>query len=148
MKNEVITYSVNKSKNRGLYISVQNGEVSVCAPWYATREKIQEAVLAKRNWIMKKLEEYEENNEISLRPIQILGTIYNLKVTYKNVSVIECDLEENIVKVTLPRKYKKISNDSMTDILIDKLYTKIAERELENIMEKTRLMVGFAPEDY
>ena len=36
----------------------------------------------------------------------------------------------------------------MTDILIDKLYTKIAERELENIMEKTRLMVGFAPEDY
>ena len=111
MKNEVITYSVNKSKNRGLYISVQNGEVSVCAPWSATREKIQEAVLAKRNWIMKKLEEYEENNEISLRPIQILGTIYNLKVTYKNVSVIECDLEENIVKVTLPRKYKKISND-------------------------------------
>ena len=139
MKNEVITYSVNKSKNRGLYISVQNGEVSVCAPWYATREKIQEAVLAKRNWIMKKLEEYEEKNEISLRPIQILGVTYNLKVTYKNVSVIECDLEENIVK---------ISNDSMTDILIDKLYSKIAERELESIMEKTRLMVGFAPEDY
>ena len=36
----------------------------------------------------------------------------------------------------------------MTDILIDKLYAKIAEKEMENIMEETRLMVGFAPEDY
>ena len=53
MKNDVIAYSVNKTKDRGLYISVQDGEVSVRAPWYTSREKIQEAVLAKRNWIMK-----------------------------------------------------------------------------------------------
>ena len=52
------------------------------------------------------------------------------------------------VKINLPKKYKKIDNETMTDILIDKLYTKIAENEIENIMEKTRLMVGFAPEDY
>ena len=36
----------------------------------------------------------------------------------------------------------------MTDILIDKMYYKIAERELENIMDKTRITLGFAPEDY
>ena len=41
MKNDIIAYSVNKTNNRGLYISVQNGEVSVRAPWYATKEKIQ-----------------------------------------------------------------------------------------------------------
>ena len=69
-------------------------------------------------------------------------------MSYKNINVIECNLEDNIVKVNLPKKYKKIDNESMTDILIDKLYLKIAEREIENIMEKTRLMVGFAPEDY
>ena len=148
MKNDVIAYSVNKTKDRGLYISVQNGEVSVRAPWYTSREKIQEAVLAKRNWIMKKLEEYEDKTEMSLRPIQILGVVYNLKVSYKNINVIECDLENNIVKVTLPKKYKKINNESMTDILIDKLYMKIAEKEMEDIMEKIRVMVGFAPEDY
>jgi len=148
MKNEVITYSVNKTNNRDFYISVQNGEVLVQAPWYVTQNKIQEAIMAKRNWIIKKLEEYQEKDDISLKPIQIFGVVYSLKVIYKNINVIECDLEKNVVKVTLPKKYKKIDNDSMTDILIDKLYLKIAEREMEAIMEKTRLMVGFAPEDY
>lgn len=150
MKNEVITYSVNKTNDKELYISVQNGEVLVRAPWYVTRERIQMAVSNKKGWIMKKLKEYEqkEENEISLRPIQILGIIYNLKVSYKNITVIECNMENNIIKVNLPKKYKKIDNESMTDILIDKMYYKIAERELEGIMEKTRLMVGFAPEDY
>lgn len=150
MKNEVITYSVNKTNDKELYISVQNGEVLVRAPWYATRERIQMAVSNKKTWIMKKLREYEqkEENEISLRPIQILGVIYNLKVSYKNINIIECNMENNIIKVNLPRKYKKIDSESMTDILIDKMYFKIAERELEGIMEKTRLMVGFAPEDY
>ena len=150
MKNEVITYSVNKTNDKELYISVQNGEVLVRAPWYVTRERIQTAVSDKKAWIMKKMKEYEqkEENEISLRPIQILGIIYNLKVSYKNINIIECNMENNIIKVNLPKKYKKIDNESMTDILLDKMYYKIAERELEGIMEKTRLMVGFAPEDY
>lgn len=148
MKGSVIAYSVNKTNNRGLYISVENGEVSVRAPWYITKEKIQEAVLSKRAWIIKKLEEYEEKNNLNLRPIQIFGITYSLKVVYKNINVIECDLDNNVVKINLPKKYKKIDNETMTDILIDKLYTKIAENEIENIMEKTRLMVGFAPEDY
>lgn len=150
MRNEVITYSVNKTNEKELYISVQNGEVLVRAPWYVTKNKIQEAVNEKKKWIMKKLKEYQinEENEMSLRPIQILGIIYNLKVSYKNISVIECNMENNIIKVNLPKKYKKIDNESMTDILIDKMYFKIAERELECIMEKTRLTLGFAPEDY
>lgn len=150
MRNEVITYSVNKTNEKELYISVQNGEVLVRAPWYVTKNKIQEAVNEKKKWIMKKLKEYQinEENEMSLRPIQILGIIYNLKVSYKNISVIECNMENNIIKVNLPKKYKKIDNESMTDILIDKMYFKIAERELESIMEKTRLTLGFAPEDY
>lgn len=148
MKNEIITYSVNKTNDRELYISVQNGEVLVRAPWYVTREKIQEAVSNKKNWIMKKLKEYRQETEISLRPIQIMGVIYNLKVSYKNVSVIECNMENNIIKVNFPKKYKKFDNETITDILIDKMYFQIAEKELENIMEKTRLIVGFAPEDY
>lgn len=148
MKNEIIAYSVNKTTDKCLYISVENGEVSVRAPWYATRDKIQNAVLEKREWILKKLEEYDEKQDINLRPIQILGIIYSLKVSYKNIDVIECDLEKNVVKVNLPKKYKKINNNSMTDILIDKLYLKIAEKEIESIMEKTRIMLGIAPEDY
>ena len=110
MKEEIITYSVDKTAESGLYISVQNGEVLVRAPWYVTQSKIQEAVSNKRNWIIKKLKEYEEKreNEISLKPIQILGVAYNLKVLYKNTEIIECDLINNIVRVCLPKKYKKV----------------------------------------
>ncbi len=149
MKNEIITYSVNKIRENNLYITVQNGEVLVRAPWYATQNRIQEAVAEKRTWILKKLKEYKnKDTELSLKPIQIFGVIYNLKVTYKNIDVIECDLDKNIVKVNLPKKYKKMDNETMTDILIDKLYFKIAERELDLIMDKARIETGFAPEDF
>ena len=35
-RNSVITYTVNKATNRDMYITVQNGEVVVNAPWYFT----------------------------------------------------------------------------------------------------------------
>lgn len=149
MKNEIITYSVNKTKENNLYISVQNGEVTVRAPWYASQSKIQEAVANKREWILKKLNEYsKKENEISLKPIQIFGKVYALKVSYKNIDVIECNIEKNILKVNLPKKYKSMNGETITDILIDKMYMKIAEKELDNLMEKARVETGMAPEDY
>ena len=33
-RNNVITYTVNKAANRDMYITIQNGEVIVNAPWY------------------------------------------------------------------------------------------------------------------
>ena len=44
IKNNVIEYTVNKADNKGIYISVQNGEVLVNAPWYVTSNQIQEVV--------------------------------------------------------------------------------------------------------
>lgn len=38
MKNSVITYTIGKSINNNLYISVQNGEVAVQAPWYFSKK--------------------------------------------------------------------------------------------------------------
>ena len=150
MKNGVIMYSVNKSTNRDLYISVQNGEVLVQAPWYATTNNIQRAIESKREWIVKKLKEYDEkkNHEISLRPIQILGVIYELKISYKNIEVIDCSLDDKIIKFNLPKSYKRMDKEALTDLLMDKVYLKIAENEIENYMEKIRVMIGFAPEDY
>ena len=144
MKNNEITYSVGKS----MRISVQNGEVTVQAPWYFTPNKIREAVEEKREWILNKITEYKKLSEMNLRPIKVFGVEYNLRVVYKSVRVIECNIYENIVEVALPKKCKRIDNNTVTDILIDKMYKKIAERELDNIMEKVRNKVGFVPEDY
>ena len=150
MRSDVIMYSVNKTTDKDLYISVQNGEVLVQAPWYATTGNIQRAIESKREWIVKKLREYDDkkNHEISLRPIQILGVIYELKISYKNVEVIDCSLDDKTIKFVLPKSYKKMDKESLTELLMDKLYFKIAQNEIENYMEKIRVTLGFAPEDY
>ena len=43
-RDNVITYTVNKAVNTNMYITVQNGEVVVNAPWYFTSNKIQEVI--------------------------------------------------------------------------------------------------------
>ena len=41
---DVITYTVDKTSHSSLYISIQNGEVIVKAPWYYTTKQIQEII--------------------------------------------------------------------------------------------------------
>ena len=48
----------------------------------------------------------------------------------------------------LEDKYKKANNERILDIAIDKMYEQIAKVEVERAMEKTRILLGFAPEDY
>ena len=150
MREKIINYTVNKVRDSHIYISIQNGEVVVNAPWYVRNEKIQRVIETKRKWILDKIEEYKNQNKelMTLKPIVILGVQYSLKIYYKNVKVIECNREEKTIIINLPKKYKKINCELLTNIIIDKMYNQIAEKELENVMEKTRLMVGYAPEDY
>ena len=79
-------------------------------------------------------------------PVPVLGTDYKVKIIYKNVKVAE--LEDKIIKISLPNKYKKANNERILDIAIDKMYEQIAKVEIERAMEKTRILLGFAPEDY
>lgn len=81
-------------------------------------------------------------------PVPVLGTDYKVKIIYKNVKVAELDVEDRIIKISLPNKYKKANNERILDIAIDKMYEQIAKVEVERAMEKTRILLGFAPEDY
>lgn len=74
----VLEYTVNKEIGNDLFISIQNGEICVNAPWYFTNGKIKNILKEKKEWIINK----------------------------------------------------------------------IAERQIETIMEKVRIMSGLAPEDY
>ena len=59
-KNNVITYTVNKAATSNMYISVQNGEVVINAPWYTTSSQIQKVVEeVKELGFEAKLEEYD-----------------------------------------------------------------------------------------
>ena len=85
---------------------------------------------------------------IERHPVKILGIDYRVKITYKSVKIAELDVENRTIKITLQNKYKKIENKEMLDFAIEKMYEQIAKVEIERAMEKARILLGFAPEDY
>lgn len=152
-RNNIITYTINKSEVSNCYISIQNGEVMVCAPWYLTTAQIQTMVEEKRQWILTKLQEYKtpikvNNNILEENIIKVLGQDYFIKVIYKNIKGPSITLENKRVKIVLPNKYKKEELSPILKILIEKMYFTLAEKEVEMAMEKARITLGFAPEDY
>lgn len=153
VKNDVIAYTVSRVANGGCYISVQNGEVQVQAPWYITKEKIQTLVEEKAKWISEKLREYEDEsikkrNYVLGKQVKILGENFKLELQYDNVKLPKLAVEEKIVKITMPNRYKKVDTSDIVGILLEKMYERLARQEIEDAMEKTRIMIGIAPEDY
>ena len=88
------------------------------------------------------------NSTIERHPVPILGIDYKVKIVYKNIKITELNVEGRTIKISLPNSYKKIANSSILDLAIDKMYEQIAKIEVERAMEKTRIMLGFAPDEY
>ena len=150
MKN-LITYTVNKNFNNELYLSVQNGEVVVKAPWYYTNTQIQDIIEEKSKWILNKIKEYEISEEkkyIRNENVKLLGDNCKVIINYKNLKKPTLTVEGKDIKICLPNKYKKLNREEILGKLIEKLYDLVADQEIEPIMEKVRKKLGFAPEDY
>ena len=152
-KNKVIAYTVNKAKVNNVYISIQNGEVAIRAPWYVTSNQIQDIIEEKRDWIYEKMAQYQNSPRATKayregERFQILGSAYYLNIVYRAISQSKLILEEDEIKVILPSRLKKKNNKREIKDLIDKMYYKLAEQEIEKAMEKVRLMVKLAPEEY
>lgn len=88
------------------------------------------------------------NSVIERHPVPVLGIDYKVKIVYKNIKITELDVEDKTIKISLPNRYKKMDNKEILDLAIEKMYEQIAKVEIERAMEKTRIMVGFAPEEY
>ena len=85
---------------------------------------------------------------IERHPVPVLGINYKVKIVYKNIKITELDVENTIIKISLPNRYKKMDYKEMLDLAIEKMYEQIAKVEIERAMEKTRIMLGFAPEEF
>lgn len=90
----------------------------------------------------------QTNTSIERHPVPVLGVDYKVKIEYKNIKITELDVEKKTIKISLPNRYKKIDNKEILDLAIEKMYEQIAKVEIERAMEKTRIMLGFAPEEY
>ena len=82
------------------------------------------------------------------KSVKIFGKTISVNVIYSKIKNPELDLVGNIINVYLPSKYKRNGNVGIVKLAIEKMYQEIARVEIENVMEKTRLMLGYAPEDY
>lgn len=147
-RKNIISYTVNTASSNTLSISVQNGEVVVCAPWYLSNKQIQEAVSEKTNWIITKLKEYEERQNLGYENITLFGKNYITHVNFKHIKSPEVNLNENSIEVILPTEYKNKDLYPIMQTITNKLYTCVAEKELDAILEKTRIMLGIAPENF
>lgn len=81
-------------------------------------------------------------------PVKIFGKDFRLRIFYKNANIPELNLLGRDIQVYLPNKYKKIGNVKILNLALDKMYETIAKDEIEKVMEKVRIMLGIAPEDY
>ena len=88
------------------------------------------------------------NYAIEKDPVKIFGKNFRLRIFYKNLKISELNLSGRNIQVYLPNKYKKVGNVKILNLALDKMYESIAKDEVERVMEKTRIMLGFAPEDY
>ena len=88
------------------------------------------------------------NNSLERHPVYILGVDYKVKIVYKNIKITEIDVEDKTIKISLPNKFRKATNKYILDLAIDKLYEQVALVEIERAMEKMRIMLGIAPEDF
>lgn len=149
-RSNVISYTINKAIGSECYISVDGGEVVVNAPWYFSRRQIQTVIEEKKQWILNKINEYQNQNTVyaDKGTISILGTTHQVRLYYKNVSAPSINLVNYTIEVVLPNKYKKMETSQILKILVEKLYNKVAEQEVERAMEKMRFLFKYAPEDY
>ena len=85
---------------------------------------------------------------IERSPVPLLGIDYKVKIVYKNINITELDINNKIIKISLPNKFKKMQDVTVLDIVIEKMYEQIAIVEIERAMEKYRVILGIAPEEF
>ena len=111
-------------------------------------------IFSKSNYKTVKKSSYSEDfifgKDESLKPkfTKIFGKNYSINIYYLKIKSPELNLEKDTIKIYIPMQYRKNNNQALLNIILHKMYVKIAENELENIMEKARHTFGFAPEDY
>lgn len=80
--------------------------------------------------------------------VSVLGKSLNLNINYRKINIPELDMGEKDINIYLPMRYKESGTVDIVSQAIKKMYNEIAEIEIANSMEKIRVMLGFAPEDY
>ena len=146
VRENVISYTIDKAIFSNFAILVENGEVVVKAPWYFSKQRIQEAIKQNKEWIMQKLNKLEKIN--MYKTTKIFGVNYAVKVVFSNIKTPELNLNNHHIEIKLPNKLANKNNKKIIEVIINKMYQELAEKHLENVFEEIRVETGLAPENY
>lgn len=136
-------------KNREVYVNMRNGELIIRAPKYLNKSDLQFIVSSLKHSLIEQIENYQnEQGYIKKESVEIFGELCKVKINYRNLQRPKLLVEGKNIKISLPNKYKKMGKEEVVKKLIEKLYLFISEKELELVMEKYRVEMGLAPEDY
>lgn len=152
LKSNVITYSVSKTDTNTIFISVENNEVKLTVPSYFTNKQIEQILIEKKEWITKRLLKNSipvVKGTLPYNPefINIFGQTYHIDLVYGNITSPKLDVEEKNIQIILPLKFKNTDNSDLLKIMLQKMYIKILDNELDTILENARINLGYAPED-
>lgn len=155
VKSNVITYSVSTKDINNIFISVENNEVILTVPSYFSNKQIEQILIEKKEWIFNKITNNSKKSIPYVKGTQsynpeftnIFGKKYHIDLVYGNITSPKLDLDDKNIQIILPIKFKNSNNSDLLKIMLQKMYTKILDSELDSILENARINLGYAPED-
>lgn len=146
-KNKLIEYEVIKSKIKNLYIHIKDGKVIVKAPTRVKDKDIKSAVEEKKKWIYEKLENLNKQECKQGSKVLLLGREYPLKIKFIKQNTADIYIENGNMVAEIPKKYKKEYAKRIEELL-DDVYMKVAEKEVDMAMQIVTRIVGIKPNKY
>ena len=156
--NNIITYEVTKTNENNISISIKNDRVYLIVPSYFSENDIEKILIDKKDWIYSKLN-IEKNIFTDLLPIFkgtkpytpeytfIYGNKYIINLVYGQLQEPKLNLNPGYIDIILPLRFRHLDNSNLLKVILFKMYTKIAENDLDSILEKARITLKLSPED-
>lgn len=146
-KDKLIEYEVIKSKIKNLYIHIKDGKVIVKAPIKAKNKDIENVIEQKKKWIYEKLEKVNDKEYKQGSNVFLLGRAYPLKIKFIKQNNPNIYIENGNMVAEIPKKYKNIYSKKIEELL-DNVYMKVAEKEVDMAMQIVTRIVGIKPNKY
>lgn len=146
-KDKLIEYEVIKSKIKNLYIHIKDGKVIVKAPVRVKDIDIEKVVEKKKKWIYEKLENMHVDIYKPESDVFLLGKAYPLKIKFIKQNESNIYIENGNMVVEISKKHKK-EYTKIIEELLDGVYMKVAEKEVDMAMQIVTRIVGIKPNKY
>ncbi len=146
-KDKIIEYEVVKSRIKNVYIHVRDGKVIVKAPIRIKDKDIENVVEEKKKWIFEKLENLHKEEYKQGSKVLLLGKEYPLKIKFVKQNTSNIYIENGKMVAEISKKDKKEYTKKIEELL-DDVYMKVAEKEVDMAMQIVTRIVGIKPNKY